>query len=171
MQKSKVTRKNLNQQIQVATKMLLEMAKEHAWNKISDNVKYVVNKFKTDQIKEENFFSQNRIRKRHLLSKEQFDLETVVQQLKAEFENIYLIDLYVFKANKKETIVEIGILEKSELGKDQKEIMKEVSPMLHAKVAIPPYIESKSKTKFDINWQLETAEYKWKMFWLQKNKR
>lgn len=38
--------------------------------------------------------------------------------------------------------------------------------MLNCKIPIPPYIKIDSKEKFDINWQLETIEYKWKMLWM-----
>lgn len=168
MQIDKITKKNLNRQIEEATDNLLEMAKEHSWNKISGNVKFVIKKVKTDITEGSNLFETNRIRKKILEQKERLNLEFAIKQLKSEFKNLYLIELYVFKANKKDTIVEIEILEKSELGVDQQKIVKNNSPMLHCKVAIPPYIGLENKDKFDINWQLETIEYKWKMFWWRR---
>ena len=168
MQEDKVTKENLNRQIKEATNTLLEMAKEHSWNKISSNVRYVIKKVKTEITEGENLFQTNRIRKRLLSLKERLNLESAIKQLKSEFENIYLIELYIFKASKKETIVEIEILEKSELDAEYRKTVLNDSPMLHCKVAIPPYIGLEKKDKFDINWQLETIEYKWKIFWWRR---
>ena len=64
--------------------------------------------------------------------------------------------------------MEIEILEKSALEEGYRASVLNDPPMLHCKVAIPPYIESVKKDKFDINWQLDTIEYKWKMFWLKR---
>lgn len=168
MQKEKITIKNLNRQIKEATDQLLEMAKEHSWNTISSNVKYVIEKVKKDITNGGNLFETNRIRKRLLNLKEKLSLETAIKQLNSKFENIYLIELYVLKASKKETIVEIEILEKSELDIEYRKTVVNQSPMLHCKVAIPPYIGFEKQDEFDINWQLETLEYKWKMFWWRR---
>ena len=170
MEKDKITKENLKLQIKEMANQLLEMAKEHSWNTISNNIKFVIKKIKTDISEDEKLFETNRKRKRLLNSKERLTLESAIKQLNSEFEKIYLIELFVFKASKKETIVEIAILEKSQLDieiRNRKEIL-ESSPMLHSKVAIPPYIEFEKKDKFDINWQLETMECKWKMFWWRK---
>ena len=168
MQKDKITAKNLNRQIKEATNQLLEMAKEHSWNKISSDVKYVIKKVKAEITEGKNLFETNRIRKRLLSLKERLDLKSAIKQLNSEFENIYLIELYIFKASKKETIVEIEILEKSELDAEYRKTVLNESPMLHCKVAIPPYIGFEKKDKFDINWQLETIECKWKVFWWRR---
>lgn len=149
LHQGKITKENLYNQIKEATKELLEMAKERSWNKISNDVSYVIKKGKSERM----------------------NLDSAIKQLKSEFENIYLIELYVFKAEKKETIVEIKILEKSELDFEYRKTAINESPTLHCKVAIPPYIGLEEKGKFDINWQWETFEYKWKMFlWRRKIK-
>ncbi|WP_162820106.1 hypothetical protein [Kordia sp. SMS9] len=48
MQKDKITTKNINRHITEATNQLLEMAKEHSWNNISSDVKYVIKKVKSE---------------------------------------------------------------------------------------------------------------------------
>ena len=168
LQEDKITKENLNLQIKEATNTLLEMAKEHSWNKISNEVRYVINTVKTEITEVENLFDRNRMRKKILEGKERVNLDSAIKQLKSDFDNIYLIELYVFKAKKNETIVEIEILEKSQLEDEYRKTVADKSPMLHCKVAIPPYKGLKGKGKFDINWQLETIEYKWKMFWWRR---
>ncbi len=64
--------------------------------------------------------------------------------------------------------MEIEILEKSELDVEYRKTVLNDSPMLHCKVAIPPYSNFDKKDKFDINWQIGTFEYKWKMFWWRR---
>lgn len=156
MQKT-ITKDNLSHAIQEATIKLLELAREHSWNKISSNVKYVLQKIKADTI----------IDKNNLLK---LDSEFIIEELISEFENIHLIELFILKASKKETIVLIEILEKSELAFEHQKTVEKDPPMLHCKVPIPPYIDTKRKNKFDINWQLGTLEYKWKMFWQRLRK-
>lgn len=167
MQKDKITPENLHLKIKDATHELLEMAREFSWNRISSNVRYVTKKVNLETIERKNNFEINRIRKMILSSQERLSLESAILQLNAEFDNIYLIELYVFKATRRETIVEIEILEKSELRAKYENIAVDECPTLHGKVPIPLYIgyKNKDKYKFDINWQLETFEYKWKMFW------
>jgi len=165
LQKNKITRENLYHTIKKATITLLEMAREHSWNEISNDVKFVIKKVETDILENLKPFEGNKIRKRLLNSKEELSLDKAIEQLKSEFESIYLIELYIFKVTTKQTIVEIEILEKSTLDAEYRKTILSDPPMLHCKVAIPPYIDTKSKDKFDINWQLETFEFKWKMFW------
>lgn len=170
MKTDEITQENLNLKLQDATSKLLEMARNLTWNKISNNVKFLIKKVRVKEAAE-NLFEEIRIRKKLLNSKEKLNLDTAVNQLNLEFENIYLIDLYIFKADKKETIVEIEVLEKSELDIEYRKTILDNPPMLHCKVAMPPYIGFEKKKEFDINWQLETIEYKWEIFfWRIKHK-
>jgi len=164
LQKDNITKENLDQQIREATNLLLEMAREHSWNNISNNLKFIV-KIIT---RNENSFEPSRLRKKRLGKEKKLDLESAITQLKSNYDNTYLIELYIFKANKKETIVDIQILEKSELEPEFRRTIYDNPPQLHCKVALPPYIGREKKYKFDINWELGTIEYKWKMFWWRK---
>ncbi len=168
MGRDKITTENLSQKIKEATSQLIDMAKVHSWNNISSNVKYVIKKVDAEIMEGEDFFETNRIRKKLLSLKERLNLDSAVKQLISEFENIYLIELYIFKASKKETIVEIEIFEKSKLDLEYRKEVINNPPMLHCKVQIPPYIGFGNETKFDINWQLETFEFKWKIFWWKR---
>lgn len=168
MTEDKITKTNLNQQIKEATNQLLQMADERAWNKISRQLKFVIKKVKTELTDSKSILNRNKTRKRLLEQKERLDLDKAIHQLKSEFDNIYLIELYIFKACKNETIIEVEVLEKTELSIEHRKTILDATPTIHCKVAIPPYIDLDSNDKFDINWQLETFEYKWKMFWLKK---
>ncbi len=164
MQEDNITGENLDRQIGKATSQLLEMAKECSWNNISGNVTYVLRKIEPGATDGENLHDRNRIRKKVLEQQAPVSLGAAADRLKSGFENIYLLDLYIFKANKKETIVEIEILEKTELDPAYQQAVNHLPPRIHCKVAIPPYSSFEAKDKFDINWQLETVEYQWKMF-------
>ena len=154
IKEEKINPDNLKEQIKEATSQLLEMAKEYSWNKISSNVKYVIKKVDTKVFNDTNLYELNKIRRKLLEKKPKLNLNKAVEELKAEFENIYLVELYIFNSKKDRTFVEIEILEKSELDEEYRETVIENSPMLHCKIAIPPYIGFDKKEKFDINWQL-----------------
>ncbi|WP_221417975.1 hypothetical protein, partial [Fulvivirga kasyanovii] len=61
-------------------------------------------------------------------------------------------------------IIEVQYYLKSSLEKDYLEDVRNNDPMLHCKVAIPPYLTN-NQHKFDINWQLGGIRYQWQLLW------
>lgn len=171
MQEAAIHRGNFEERIKSATQSLLEMARKHSWNEISDELKYVIRKIEPSQSNYSNSFEAASHRKKILESKSPLNLSQAIKELIVDFENIYLIELYVFKSSKEVSIIEILFLEKSGLEEKYRNSVKENAPMLHCKVPIPPYISSANNKKFDINWQLETIEHRWKMFWWKWRKK
>lgn len=174
MEKKVFTRQNLQQNIEEATILLLQMAKDLCWNDITDEVKYVIKRVNLGVENTKNFRNRDKERRKILNKKERLTLDSAIQELSSDFDNIYLIELYIFKARRKETIVEIEVLERSELI-DPSDLDSEVNKnylhqnmMLHCKVPVPPYANEDKKIKFDINWQLGTLEHKWKLFWWKR---
>lgn len=161
----RITKANLAEHLKSGTDQLLEMAADHAWNEISSAVCYVIKKVRTGVTEGINVFETNRIRKKLLQSMKAVDLSSAVAELRSIFDDIYLIELYIFRADTSRTIIEIEILEKAEVASDPNSSNSAKGPTLHCKVPIPPYVADKQKGRFDINWQLETPEYRRKMLW------
>ena len=160
-----MTKENLHNDLKDATVKLLELARDHSWNTISDNCLYIISEIKNSTGK--SFFEQRKIRKKINQNKEPKPLQLIVMELAAIYEYLYDVNLYIYKATSNSTVVEIQFYPKSSLDKDYLEKVKNNEPMLHAKVAIPSY-SNESKSKFDINWELGGFGHGWKMYWWRK---
>lgn len=155
----------LDKDLKGLTDDLLEMARNLTWNEISNDCRYILTEIVDS---DKNFFEQRKLRKRLNDSKIPRDLNLIVPDLKTIFENIYDLNLYVYKAKAEQTIIEIQYYPKSNLNKDYLEKVKDNKPMLHCKIATPPYAVD-NKVKFDINWELGGLRHEWKMFWWRQN--
>lgn len=151
----------LDKDLKSLTDNLLDLARSLTWNRVSNDCKYIL----TEIIEpEKNFFEQRKLRKQINELKVPKDLNQIVPDLKAIFENIYDLNLYVYKVKAEQTIIEIQYYPKSALNKEYYEKVKDNKPMLHCKIATPPYVVD-NKLKFDINWELGGFRHRWKMFW------
>ncbi|GAA3519343.1 hypothetical protein GCM10022393_36910 [Aquimarina addita] len=113
----KVTKKNLELNLKEATSTLLEMAHHSCWNRISNNIYYIISEIKQD--------NWNRIaRKKENEKKELKSLEKITAELKVIYENLYDLNLYIYKSEKKKTIIEIQYYQKSSLESEFYETVK-----------------------------------------------
>jgi hypothetical protein len=157
-----MTRDSIKSEIENATQSLLKMAREMSYNNISHNLSFIIHKVDDGYSQVSNYFKKYALRKKINDAKPVLTLEEAINELKNYFEDIYEINLYVYKAEKTKTIIEIEITEK-----DRNGFIREGTPFLHCKVAIPPYADE-PKQKFDINWQFGSCNSKWKMFWWKR---
>ena len=130
---------------------LLELAREFCWNEISDNCVYILTEIRNDNNK--NFLEQVAERKKVNERKVPKQFDKAVKELFEMYSLLYDINLYVFKAEKERTIVEIQYFLKSRLDKEFQETVKNKESMFHCKLPSPPYHHDKTE-KFDINWHL-----------------
>ena len=159
-----ITRENLASNLSDAMMAVLGMAKESSWNKISNNCKFIISEIKPPL---GNFFDEARIRKLKNDKKTPEILRDVISDLLNVYPNIYDINLYIYKSFSDLTIVEIQYYPKSLLEAEYRITVAENPPMLHCKVAIPPYCFG-TTDKFDINWEHNDFRNKWKMFWWRR---
>jgi hypothetical protein len=157
-----LTTETLPEILTQTTAALLKMAREMTWNTISDQVCYVIRK--TNPGENGNLIDNNRMRKRLLDAAPVLTPDQAVEVLRKQYPNLYLIELYVFKALQNRTIVEIALLEKDQLETNYRLSVAGNPPEWHCKVAIPPY-RTDAGEKFDIHWPIGPWEFRWKMFW------
>ena len=105
-------KENLEQSLREATSSLLEMARNSCWNKISDNTSYIISEIVND---ERNFFDKRIARKKANEKKQPKSLEQITVELKDIYENLYDINLYIYRSEKESTIIEIQYYPKSSL--------------------------------------------------------
>lgn len=144
-----------------AVKSLLEMARDLTFNKISSNCFFITSEIERS---ERNSFEQNKIRINSNNKKTPKTLADVIPDIEKLYDNIYDLNLYVYKAQKKQTIIEIQYYPRSSLDTDYLKKTETIETMLHWKVYTPPYY-FENEEKFDIHWQFDTLNHKWKMFW------
>ena len=102
------------------------MARNSCWNKISNNTSYIISEIVND---ERNFFDKRIERKKANDKKKPKSLEQITTELKDIYENLYDINLYIYKSKKESTIIEIQYYPKSSLESDFYETVKENNPI------------------------------------------
>ena len=160
-----MTRETIIADVQKATASLLEMARDQTWNNISDNCVYILSEIEPNAAG--NFIEARKLRKRNNKRKQPETLKAISAELDRLYDNLYDVNLHIYKALPEHTIIEVQYFPKSALEPDYREIVKDLAPMLHCKVAIPPYA-SDTKKPFDIHWELGGMRHQWKLFWWRK---
>lgn len=157
-------KESLHKEIANAVQSLLQLARDASFNTISDNCNYILSEIKNG---DKNFFDQNKIRKTENDKKTPKPLTDIIVELESLYPNLYDVNLYVYKAGKNSTLIEISYFPRSSLNADYQKNTATREPMLHCKVAIPVYA-SENREQFDINWQHDTINHKWNMFWWRR---
>jgi len=150
----------LRKEIEEAVPKLLDMARELTRNHVSDNCKFILTEIRDSQ---ESFHVQRRLKIKENNMKAPKALHELIPTLQILYSNLYDINLNIYKANKHLTIIDIRYYLKSSLDSDSREKVLNNPPMLHSRVAIPPWLPDK-KEKFDINWEHKQWLIKWKLF-------
>ncbi|WDF75808.1 hypothetical protein PQ469_18130 [Mucilaginibacter sp. KACC 22773] len=140
-----------------ATVSLLGMARDLAWNTISDNCLYIISNLKE---REEEFGVRGKVSKARYDKMEPQYLADIMPQMLTLYPDLYDINLFVYKASNERTIIEIGYYPKSALDEDYRKTIENNPPMLHSKVSQPFYYHLNGKKKFDINWQNNSLSFK-----------
>ena len=157
-----MTPKTLKKDIQISIHRLLEMVKDLCTNTISENLVYLVSEIKDTELNA-NEELKKRIRENNV--KEPISFENAIDILLAEFENLYDINIYIHKAEKNRTIVDIRFYTKLSFERHHRRAVKFRGPMLHCKISNPMYYQ---EGKFDLNWEHGGIKHKWKLFWYRK---
>ncbi|MDN3594195.1 hypothetical protein [Zunongwangia endophytica] len=158
---------NLENKIIDATSSLLDMATDMCWNKISRKCDYIMSEI--DNSIGGNLYEQAKIRKKINDKKTPKSVSEIVAELNKLFENLYDINLYIYKSLNNKTIVEIRYFLKTAHTAEFYSTIIDNEPMLHCKVSIPPYVAKKPNSdeiqkKFDVNWELGGIRQEWNKF-------
>lgn len=154
----------LYSEIQTIVVQLLELARDLSHNEISSNCYYILSEIENS---EENTNERQKKRKKVNYKKTPKSLVAILTDLDVLFPKLFDVNLYIYKAKKDSTIIEIQYYSRSALDIDYQKITANQEPMLQCKVSVPPYA-SDSGEKFDINWELGTLRHKWKLFWWKR---
>lgn len=150
----------LKENIEICIVNLQRLAQVCCWNKISPNFAFIVSDF--NDFERSNFFDQRKARNKINKSKPILSLDAAIEILNKEYQDLYDVNLYIFKAHKKETIIEIQYYRKSNFEPDYLMLVKNDKPMYHSKISKPYY--AGNDNKFDINWELGGVRHLWNHF-------
>lgn len=157
-------KENIYTELTASSKLLLNLARDLSFSYISDNCLYIITKI-SDNAK--NFHDRNKIRLKENSLKVPKSLSQILPDLEALYSNFYDVNLYIYKADKQVTIIEIQYYPRSSLEMEYNEKTEFQESMLHCKVSLPAY-HIDTKEKFDINWEFEPLNHRWKMFWWKR---
>jgi hypothetical protein len=154
-------KETINQELSDAVQNLLQLARKLSFSKISDKCSFIISEIKAS---EKNAFEQTKNRKSINAKKIPKSFTEIVSEVADLYPNLYDVNLYIYKAKKNETIVEIQYFPRTFLDLNYQKITADQETMLHYKVSLPNYA-SNSDEKFDINWEHGTLNHLWKQFW------
>jgi hypothetical protein len=127
---------------------------------------FILSEIRDDQ---ENFLKQTIRRKKENDKKVPVTLSEIAPVLQNLYGNIYDINLHIYKASRQLTVVDIRYYPKSALERSYRLTVVNKPPMLHCKIAMPPWL-SERKEKFDINWEKKPWQLRWKLFWIRQKR-
>ncbi len=147
----------LENKIFEATFKLIDMATEICWNKISRSCEYIISEI--DENTAKNYFERAKIRKKVNAKKSPKPLKGIAVELTSIYENLYDLNLHIYKSLPNKTLIEIRYFLKTSHIAEFYPIIITNAPMLHCKVARPSYAakspnSDKLNKKFDVNWEL-----------------
>jgi hypothetical protein len=157
-----MTSSTLKIEIQNLVPKLLQMARTRTCNRISDNCKFILSEIKQSQLLAPNYRT---LWKKENDRKLPLSFDEFWPAMEKLYENLYDINLHIYKATKKLTIIEIRYYPRTSLEEDYRQRAVGSEPLLHCKIEIPPWLDQEKK-KFDINWQHYETVINWKTFWM-----
>ncbi|MGC4099792.1 hypothetical protein [Ferruginibacter sp.] len=154
----------LQSDIEEMVTRLLAMARDMTWNKISDNCKFILSEIKDST---DAFYAQKRKQKKENDLKTPVTLQEQMPALQKLYEDLYDINLHIYRTTKEYTVIDIRYYLKSSLDEAYRQQVLQNKPMLHCKVSTPNWLSDKNE-KFDINWERKEWLIKWKMYWMRQ---
>lgn len=157
-----ISRENVETQIEKAVADLFNLADRCCRNRLSPECFFIISDF-SDFPSSKGFEDRNRtLRNKINRHKTLCNFDLSIEILKQEYADLYDIVLYIFKAKRNKTIIEIEYYRKSALDPSYFEKVKNNPPMVHAKIHLPLYY--KNGENFDINWRSGGWRHIWNMF-------
>src|SRR5688572_1968963 len=151
----------LQEEIEKAIPMLLNLARDMSWNKIADNCQFILSEIINYDT------TAHEERDRRLLENNKkipVAFSEIIPKLRDLYDNLYDINLYIYRSYKNLTIIDIRYYSKLSLDEDYRIKVSSEPPMIHCKVDIPPWLVGK-KEKFNINWEHNKRWILWKYYW------
>lgn len=154
---------SLHKQIETAVPSLLNLARETTYSNIANNCLFILTEIKDI---EGNGFVRSQLEKKENDAKQPVTLDELMPALLKLYDNLYDINLEIYRAKKDVTIIDFRYYPKTSLDEDYREKVKSNPPMLHYKVAHPFWLTN-PKDKFHIKWKHDEGLNKLRRLWVR----
>jgi hypothetical protein len=154
-----MTKETLFTDLSKASNSLLQLAREVSFNTISDNCLYIISEIPNALIDVE---TKRRINNRKNRIKKPVELNEATADIEILYPVLHDINLVIYKPKKNLTIIDIRYFSRNSLDLEYRKLVENNPPMLHSKVAFPPYHNDGEKV--DINWETGNLRHHWNMF-------
>lgn len=151
-----MTKANFTEEIRGMVIGLIKLVELECWNEINQPFSYIITNIL--DFTDKNGYPSREVRNKLNRKKEPVSLDSAVASLWSIFSNLYDINLYVYYAHDKGTLIEIQYYPKSALKEDFSETVKDNDPTFHSKVTLPSY-RADDIEKFDVNWEYLNTQY------------
>jgi hypothetical protein len=149
--------------IQEAVPQLLALGRSLAWNTISDRCLFIVSEI-TDE--PTNAHQRRRLTKCLNDAKQPLPLADLAPALHQLHGNLHDINLFIYRATREATVVDIRYYPRSSLTPAYRAQVATLPPMLHVKVATPPWLtQAQPLPKFNINWEHQVTWARLRTWW------
>ena len=142
---------NLRTRVSALSEKLIQLVKDACINELSANHVFVLRMINGDN--NESLIEQRRTRIIENEMSNHLSLAEVSERIAEIIHDVYDLNLFIHKAEKERTVFEVGYVLKSSFDTDYQSQVKEISPMFHAKLRLPPNLSEGQK--FDVNWEFE----------------
>ncbi|MCW3162177.1 hypothetical protein [Chryseobacterium oryctis] len=140
----------LKTELNIAITNLFLIAKDYTFNNYSSNLKFIISEIRNNEL---NSFEQAKIGVIENEKKIPIQYDDAVKELINYYDEIYDINLYIYKSTLKETIIDIKYFLKTSLDLEYRKIIINEKAMIHSKINLP--MNYRENEKFDINWKFE----------------
>ncbi len=152
--------------IKEAIPQLLKLGRTLAWNTIPDHCLFILSEI-TDE--PANAHQRRRVTKRLNDAKQPRPLADLAPALHQLHDNLHDINLYIYRATREVTVVDIRYYPRSSLAPAYRAQVAALPPMLHLKVATPPWLtQAQPLPKFSINWERQILWTQLRTWWFRK---
>lgn len=104
-----MTHESVKENLEICVVNFIKLVEDQCWNTISPHLTFIISDF--NEFDGENFPEIEKLRNKANSSKRPGTLEEITEVLNNEFQDLYDVNVYIFKALKKNTIIEIQYYE------------------------------------------------------------
>ncbi|HAF29513.1 MAG TPA: hypothetical protein DCG75_10740 [Bacteroidales bacterium] len=156
-------RDTFKNRLETAGKTAVDFARKFVWNKLSDNLIFVIQPNSLEISEYLNETEKQNLRERISELDEQLNLEEAIDRLFLNEKVPVWIDCSVIKSKKNHSVIQLLTSRRFRTDSELHH-QSELYPPFHVNIQNPPYFDIDSKEKFEANWRYKKIQFAWNMY-------